>query len=84
MAMNRSIRKINNIEKQAIFDKMIVSKKGKLSNSTSEHKEIHKRRKNLIEMTENIRNQVKAIEILSHYQTTMINKTIQEKVKMKG
>ncbi len=44
----------------------------------------HRENKNLIEMTENIRNQVKAIEILSHYQTTMMNKTIKEKVKMKG
>jgi len=47
-----------------------------VGSSSSERKDTKRIRKNLIEMTENIRTQVRAIEVLSHYEAALINKRI--------
>lgn len=66
--MNRSIRKLNSIDKEATKGRLTQLKKGNTAGSSySDRKDTDRIRKDLIEMTENIRNQVKAIEVLSHF-----------------
>jgi hypothetical protein len=90
MAMNRSIRRINNLngemenERRQQFQALTMKDlrtKTLRSHRSQGVDSPKKARKNLLEMTANIRNQVHSIETLSHYKESMTERALRARIQ---